>query len=73
MSKEINDVDRLEQVYHKLDDFQWLIKCIATCHFDEFEADQFSAAMNCFSRLVKEAKEDIASVLKITYPDDIQN
>ena len=70
MKKEISDVDKLEEVYHKLDDFHWLIKCIATCHFDEFDSDQFGAAMNCFSRLVEETKEDIASVLNITYPND---
>ena len=50
MPEEKTQIERLEDIFNKLDDFEWLVKCIATCHFDDFTPDQFSGAMMCFSR-----------------------
>lgn len=63
MPKQKTQVEMLEDIFNKLDDFEWLIKCIATCHFDEFEVDQFSAAMNCFSRVIADVKHDVDKLI----------
>lgn len=70
MTDEISDADKLEEVYHKLDDFEWLIRCFATCHFDEFDSDQFSAAVLSLTRIISDAKQEIASLIKKTYPNN---
>lgn len=69
MTNEKYDIDKLEAVYNKLDDFRWLIQCVATCHFDEFDSEQFGSAMFCFLRLIEDIETDLASVIKKTYPD----
>ena len=64
MREEKSNIECLEDIFNKLDDFEWLIKCIATCHFDDFTPDQFSGAMMCFSRYLCDVKKDIRELIK---------
>lgn len=64
MPEEKTQIERLEDIFNKLDDFEWLVKCIATCHFDDFTPDQFSGAMMCFSRYLFDIKKDIRELIK---------
>ncbi len=64
MREEKSNIECLEDIFNKLDDFEWLVKCIATCHFDDFTPDQFSGAMMCFSRYLCDVKKDIRELIK---------
>lgn len=64
MREEKSNIECLEDIFNKLDDFEWLVKCIATCHFDDFTSDQFSGAMMCFSRYLCDVKKDIRELIK---------
>jgi|GEM_PF-3283248 hypothetical protein len=64
MPEEKTQIERLEDIFNKLDDFGWLIKCISTSHVDEFYQDQFNAAMNCVLLVISDIKQDVAKLIE---------
>lgn len=65
MPEEKTQIERLEDIFNKLDDFEWLVKCIATCHFDDFTPDQFSGAMMCFPDIYATLKKISENLLNM--------
>lgn len=64
-----DSLENLEDIYNRLDEFCWLLKCFMTCHFDEFHADQYSAAISCLSKALSSIKLDLLQVIEKYYKE----